>query len=382
MSIRKNHRNSVCDADRWGSFHHGGISSATACRPPSRRSHDGGRGSSRPPRSRNTGSTSMPSTASTGPAITRCTHIGSRPIAAPTTAGRRAARYRQSSQPATSPTAMTRSGRNDSASPARTPAIDPRPPLPRRVGEVDAAEGEHGRPQRQRQPAVPGHRREGDRGHHVEHGERGDRGGGEPAPRPRQGEQPEDDPEVLEQAERALGRQRVAEQLVPAGQDVQRARAVEVQEVDVGDVAAGDALGEVEHEALFHRPAGEAVQPAQRDRHQRPPTTAMPSHVPSAPRGPPAQPTGAAEHERRRVVDDRASGGRQRRRAPGDSSTNCSTMARSYPGHGRRGRNPELFTYAVSFCPSVQRVRRNGHGCRRRAPFPTGRGGTGTLWPS
>ena len=43
---------------------------------------------------------------------------------------------------------------------------------------------------------------------------------------------------------------------------------VEVQEVDVGHVAAGDALGEVEHEALFHRPAGEAVEAAQRDRHE------------------------------------------------------------------------------------------------------------------
>ena len=74
--------------------------------------------------------------------------------------------------------------------------------------------------------------------------------------------------EVLQQAERALGGEVVAEQLVPAGQDVQRARAVEVEEVDVGDVAAGDALGEVEHEALFHRPAGEAVEAAQRDRHQ------------------------------------------------------------------------------------------------------------------
>ena len=82
-------------------------------------------------------------------------------------------------------------------------------------------------------------------------------------PHARQGEQPEDDAEVLQQAERPLGRQGIAEQLVPAGQDVQRPRAVEVKEVDVGHVAASDELRKVEHEALFHGPPGEAVEPAQ-----------------------------------------------------------------------------------------------------------------------
>ena len=103
---------------------------------------------------------------------------------------------------------------------------------------------------------------------HVEDGERGNGGGGHPTPRPGQCEQPEDDAEVLQQAERALGRQRVAEHAVPAHQRVQRPRAVEVEEVDVGHVAVAHQLGEVEHEALFHRPAREAVEAPQRDGHQ------------------------------------------------------------------------------------------------------------------
>ena len=47
---------------------------------------------------------------------------------------------------------------------------------------------------------------------------------------------------------------------------------------------------------------------------------------------------------------------RRRRRAPGRPAP---MTPRPTP---RRGRNPELFTYAVNFWPSVQRVRRNGHG--------------------
>jgi hypothetical protein len=75
---------------------------------------------------------------------------------------------------------------------------------------------------------------------------------------------------VLKQPEGPLGGERVAEDLVPPAQDVQRSRPVQVEEVDVGHVARGDPFGKVEHEALFHRPAGEAVQAAQRDRHEDP----------------------------------------------------------------------------------------------------------------
>src|SRR5262245_39285678 len=48
MSMAKNQKNKDFGADRWGSFHHGGTSSAIACSDPSRCPHDGGRGSARP----------------------------------------------------------------------------------------------------------------------------------------------------------------------------------------------------------------------------------------------------------------------------------------------------------------------------------------------
>ena len=131
---------------------------------------------------------------------------------------------------------------------------------------MDGTDGEHGRPQGEGEAAVPRHRREGDRRHHVEHGERRRRSS--PPARPH-GRARANRPRMIP---RCWSRPNVrsAARLWPntpyqPASDVQRARAVEVQEVDVGHVAAGDALGEVEHEALFHRPAGEAVQPAQRD---------------------------------------------------------------------------------------------------------------------
>ena len=238
---------------------------------------------------------------------------------------------------------MTRSGRKLNASPASTPAaihqFRRRPTAPSRLARsantaLHSVSGES---------AVPGHRGERHRRHHVEDGERADRGGGGPAPRPRQGEQPEDDPEVLQQAERPLGRQGVAEQLVPAGQDVQRPRAVEVQEVDVGHVAASDELGEVEHEALFHRPAGEAVEPAQRDRHQHPDDgDAEPR--PDGALGPAPQAAGTTEHEGGRVVgpvlidDLRAEGGSPCPRE--GQTTRAARRGRAPPGSRRSGGLP------------------------------------------
>ena len=82
-----------------GGRHHGGISSATACRPPSRRSHEGGRGSSRPSRRWSTGSSTIPSNAATGPAITRWTHIGSSPTSPPASSGFQLARCVHTNHP-------------------------------------------------------------------------------------------------------------------------------------------------------------------------------------------------------------------------------------------------------------------------------------------
>ena len=70
---------------------------------------------------------------------------------------------------------------------------------------------------------------------------------------------------MLQQPERPLGPQGVPEHLVPAEERVERSRSVQMQEVDVGDVALGETLGEVEHEALFHRPAREHGETAQRE---------------------------------------------------------------------------------------------------------------------
>jgi hypothetical protein len=77
-----------------------------------------------------------------------------------------------------------------------------------------------------------------------------------------------------------------------------------VEEVDVGDLALGDQLGEVEHEALFHRPAGEAVEAAEGDGdEQRDQGDADPA--PDRALGPPAQAAHAAEDEGGGVVGSR-----------------------------------------------------------------------------
>ena len=199
---------------------------------------------------------------------------------------------------------MTRSGRYAEREAGQHAGRRPRPAASSRIEQVHPADGEHGAPQGQRQAAVPGHRRQGDRRHDVEHREGGDGRRGGPSPGPGQREQPEDDGHVLQQPERALGRQRVPEDVVPGGQDLQRARAVEVQEVLVRHVAAGQALREVEHEALLHRPAREAVQPAQRDGHEHADDGDAQPRAEGAPLAT-AQPTGAAEHEGRRVVAHR-----------------------------------------------------------------------------
>ena len=119
MSIAKNHRKIPFAAERCGISHHGGAVSAIACRAPSRRFHDGGRGSSRPARRWNTGSMNMPRNDAAGPAIAMWIHIGNRPTIPPTATAARASRCVTTNQPRTSPTAIARSGRYVSARPAR-----------------------------------------------------------------------------------------------------------------------------------------------------------------------------------------------------------------------------------------------------------------------
>ncbi len=186
-------------------------------------------------------------------------------------------------------------------------ADHPAPPLAARVLEVQPSQHGDPAPQRQGEGAVPGHRGERDGRHHVEDGERGHDGGGQPAPRPGQGEEAEDDAEVLQQAEGALGGQGVADDLVPDHEGLDRSRPVQVQEVHVGHEAPPQQLREVEHEALFHRPARELVEPPERDGHQHEDGgDARPG--PQRTIGAAAQASGAAEHEGPAVVPDRRLG--------------------------------------------------------------------------
>ena len=188
------------------------------------------------------GRATMPLTAAPGPAMTRWTHIGISPTTAPMRTGRRVGRSRQQ-QPAeheadgddeVGPEGEGQAGRGRRRR-ASTAAggVGSSRCTPRTANTAPTASG------RGRRSTPSPSARSGVM--HVEHGERGDARRGQPAPRPGQGEQPEDDAEVLEQAERPLGGQGVAEHLVPAEQDLQRAGPVEVEEVDVGDVALGAA---------------------------------------------------------------------------------------------------------------------------------------------
>ena len=120
---------------------------------------------------------------------------------------------------------------------------------------------------------------------------------------------------MLEQAERALGGEAVPEHAVPPGEHVQRPWPVEVQEVDVGDVAAHEALGEGEHEPLLHRPTGEAVEATQRDRHEG---TDEGEPEPGPDRRPSAQAAAAAEHEGGGIIVQRAAGAVGDDRCDGD----------------------------------------------------------------
>ena len=118
-----------------------------------------------------------------------------------------------------------------------------------------------------------------------------------------------------------------------AGQHVERRRAVEVEEVDVGDRALQHTFGEGEHEALLHRRAGRAVQAAHRQR----------DHDRDAQRGPPrperSEPEAPAHHERGRVVARL----RDHRRSQSSSDGRCKWNDPDAGEHAQHelGRSPE-----------------------------------------
>ena len=209
----KNQTNSWWLADSAGKRHHGASfgPSATACSAPSMRLQCGGRGSSRPGRSLNTGSRTMPRTTFDGPAMIRWTTIGISPTARPApapraTPGRRAGE-RHSSQPWASAEGEDQVRPVAEGEPGEQAGRGRRPPAPRPVG-VQRAHATHDAPDRQGDAALPGQRRQADRGEHEERrGERAD-DGHRPAPRPGEGEHAEDQGDVLQQAEHPLGAER------------------------------------------------------------------------------------------------------------------------------------------------------------------------------
>ena len=165
-----------------------------------------------------------------------------------TSAAARRPRRRAAASSAGAPMRPDGEGERERRSPARgrdgtsraRPASTPGDHPVRRARPVrTAADGEHDRPQPERERAVPGQRRQPDRRHDqqaVSHERRADRR--DAAPRPGQRVHGEDDPDVLEQAERALGsRACTPKTLYQSGEHVERARPVQVQEVDVGHLA-------------------------------------------------------------------------------------------------------------------------------------------------
>ena len=136
--------------------------------------------------------------------------------------------------------------------------------LPAATAGVQGPQAEHDAPQAKGDATFPGERGQADRGEHQQQRGHGAEHSRAPAPRPTDGVHRKDDADVLQQPERTLAFQGVAEQPVPASQHVQRERPVQVQEVDVGNVALQNALREGEHEALFHRAAGGEEEAPQR----------------------------------------------------------------------------------------------------------------------
>ena len=142
------------------------------------------------------------------------------------------------------------------------PVVAPTPDPHRR-----RADGE--RRQAQRQGSVPGERGQSGGPQQDDRRRDGRSGRDAPTPRPQQGVHGERDGGVLGEADQALDGEMGAEDLVQPGQEVERARTIEMQEVPIGEVAAEDLLGEREHEPLLHRRPGRPQQPPQGEHQTR-----------------------------------------------------------------------------------------------------------------
>ena len=237
ITTAKNHRNSCCDAFGAGRPHHGGSPSATACRAPSTTPHDGGRGQFAPGAEvEDRVEEHRPRTTLTGPGHDEM-HPHRDQADGDADQQRLPGHCRRDDHTANSrarPIARTMSGRNVRASPASTPAIDPVPRCGRsgvaRTANTIAHSARATAPCHASADSPIGVRISSAVIHAAPTAD-------DPAPGARQGVDGEDDPEVLEQTEGPFGLERVADDPVPEGERVERARAVEVEEVDVRDLA-------------------------------------------------------------------------------------------------------------------------------------------------
>jgi hypothetical protein len=139
-------------------------------------------------------------------------------------------------------------------------------PVVRPVGEAPAVQPGDEPAEGEGRATAPRQGGEADGRDRDEHGQHRADGRDPPAEGPGEDEDADDDRKVLEQPDRALDGEGDAEELVRAGEDPERSRPVEVQEVPVGHVAGEHPLREGEHEALLHRRAVLQEQRSERER--------------------------------------------------------------------------------------------------------------------
>ena len=120
------------------------------------------------------------------------------------------------------------------------------------AGRMASLQHHHERGQAEGHPADPGDRRELQCREHEQHGEQTAGERHPAAPPAHEGVHAERHAGQLGEADQALDHDADAEHLVDPGEHPETARAVEVQEGAMGNVAAQDAIGEGEHEALLH----------------------------------------------------------------------------------------------------------------------------------
>ncbi|CAB4583277.1 unannotated protein [freshwater metagenome] len=143
---------------------------------------------------------------------------------------------------------------------------------------VDRSNEEDQRPEGQTQSATPRQGLESDGCEDEQRGTGADDHRDTASPRTSQHVQGGDREEVLPQTEPALGGDRDPEEFEPPGEEMQRAGAVQVEEVDVGDGTLQNAFGEDQHEAFLHggsdrtEQSGERRQHGEHDRAERRPS--------------------------------------------------------------------------------------------------------------